>query len=56
MILTDPAILEALANGSIVLEPFSLEYLGPNSYNVHLGKSLATYRERVIDAKSAQRN
>ncbi|MDG1670181.1 MAG: hypothetical protein P8H96_04900 [Akkermansiaceae bacterium] len=52
MILTDAAILEGLANGSIALEPFSFECLGSNSYDVHLGKSLATYRERVIDAKA----
>lgn len=52
MILTDAAILEALADGSIVLEPFLPECLGSNSYDVHLGKNLATYRERVLDAKA----
>lgn len=51
MILTDSAILGALADGSIVIEPFARECLGSNSYDVHLGKDLAIYREDVLDAK-----
>ncbi len=51
MILSDKKILEAIASGEIVIEPFRPESLGTNSYDVHLGKHLAVYRERVLDAK-----
>lgn len=51
MILTDKKILEGLANGEIVIEPFRPECLGTNSYDVHLGRHLAVYRNRVLDAK-----
>ncbi|MFN7326289.1 MAG: dCTP deaminase [Chitinophagales bacterium] len=51
MILSDKKILEAIASGQIVIEPFRPESLGTNSYDVHLGKHLAVYKERVLDAK-----
>ncbi|MGV3762907.1 dCTP deaminase domain-containing protein, partial [Parapedobacter sp.] len=51
MILSDKRILEELESGSIVIEPFRRECLGTNSYDVHLGKYLATYKDRVLDAK-----
>ena len=51
MILTDKKILEAIEKGQIVIEPFRSECLGTNSYDVHLGKYLAVYRDRVLDAK-----
>jgi len=51
MILSDKRILEEIDNGSIIIEPFKRECLGTNSYDVHLGKHLATYRSRVLDAK-----
>lgn len=51
MILSDKKILDSIANGEIVIEPFRLESLGTNSYDVHLGKYLAVYRDRVLDAK-----
>ena len=51
MILTDKKILEAIAQRMIVIEPFRPECLGTNSYDVHLGKYLAVYRDRVLDAK-----
>lgn len=51
MILTDNAILEEMDAGSIVIQPFERENLGSNSYDVHLGKWLATYREHILDAK-----
>jgi dCTP deaminase len=51
VILTDKKILEGLANGEIVIEPFRPECLGTNSYDVHLGRHLAVYRSRVLDAK-----
>jgi dCTP deaminase len=51
MILTDKKILEAIEAREIVIEPFRRECLGTNSYDVHLGKYLAVYRDRVLDAK-----
>ncbi len=51
MILSDSAILAALADGSIVIDPFRQECLGSNSYDVHLGRNLAIYRDEVLDAR-----
>jgi dCTP deaminase len=51
MILSDKLILQEIEQGSIIIEPFKRESLGTNSYDVHLGKYLATYRNRVLDAK-----
>lgn len=52
MILSDKLILEEIEKGSIIIEPFDRKCLGTNSYDVHLGKYLATYTNRVLDAKS----
>ncbi|MBP7273120.1 MAG: dCTP deaminase [Saprospiraceae bacterium] len=51
MILSDKKILDAIENKQIVIEPFRSECLGTNSYDVHLGKYLAVYTSRVLDAK-----
>jgi dCTP deaminase len=51
MILSDKRILEEIDKGTIIIEPFMRDCLGTNSYDVHLGKHLATYRDRVLDAK-----
>ena len=51
MILSDRSILEAIANHDIVIEPYSRDCLGTNSYDVHLSKYLACYLDKVIDAK-----
>ncbi len=51
MILSDEKILEAISLGHIVIEPFQRECLGSNSYDVHLGKHLATYIEPELDAR-----
>lgn len=51
MILSDKLILQEIEKGSIIIEPFDSKCLGTNSYDVHLGKYLATYRNRVLDAK-----
>jgi len=37
MILSDKEILKAIQNKEIVIEPFDLNCLGTNSYDVHLG-------------------
>ncbi len=51
MILSDKQILEEINNKNIVIEPFSRENLGSNSYDVHLGKWLAVYNSDILDAK-----
>lgn len=51
MILSDKKILESIEKGEIVIEPYDRSCLGTNSYDVHLGKYLACYKSRVLDAK-----
>jgi dCTP deaminase len=51
MILTDKQILEAIEDGSIVISPYNRDCLGSNSYDVHLGKHLATYCSAVLNAR-----
>ncbi len=51
MILSDRQILDEISRGNIVVEPFSRENLGSNSYDVHLGKWLAVYESDILDAK-----
>lgn len=51
MILTDQEILRHMEKGSIKVEPFRRDCLGSNSYDVHLGKTLAVYKDRVLDAR-----
>ena len=51
MILSDLRILEEMHKGNIKITPYSRECLGSNSYDVHLGKWLAKYRDEVIDAR-----
>lgn len=51
MILSDKRILREIELGNIIIEPFNRRCLGTNSYDVHLGKYLATYKDRVLDAK-----
>ena len=50
MILTDKKIKEALEKGEIVISPFDEKCLGTNSYDVHLGETLAVYNGE-LDAK-----
>ena len=51
MILSDKRILEEMEKGSIKISPFDKSCLGSNSYDVHLGKCLATYTNHILDAK-----
>lgn len=51
MILSDKRILEEMERGTIVIDPFDRKHLGSNSYDVHLGKSLAVYRDDILDAR-----
>ena len=40
-----------MKDGNIAIFPFNIEHLGSNSYDVHLGKTLAVYDSEVLDAK-----
>ncbi|MCL4324650.1 MAG: dCTP deaminase [Candidatus Thermoplasmatota archaeon] len=51
MILTDSRILEEIEKGTIVIKPFQRDCLGSNSYDVHLGRYLATYSNGELDSK-----
>ena len=51
MILSDQQILAEIDKGTIVIEPYDRSCLGTNSYDVHLGRYLATYRDPVLDAR-----
>lgn len=51
MILTDKEILAEIEKGNILIQPYNRACLGTNSYDVHLGKHLATYKDDIIDAR-----
>ena len=51
MILSDTRILEELEKKTIIINPYNREKLGSNSYDVHLGKYLAIYKDEILDAK-----
>lgn len=51
MILSDKRILEEIEKQTIKIEPYNREFLGSNSYDVHLGKYLAVYKDNILDAK-----
>jgi dCTP deaminase len=51
MILSDTRILEEIGKGTIIVEPYDRECLGSNSYDVHLGRHLATYKNAELDAR-----
>ena len=51
MILSDLRILEEIEKETIKIQPYNREFLGSNSYDVHLGKHLATYKDKTLDAK-----
>ena len=51
MILSDQRILEEIEKETIKIQPYNREFLGSNSYDVHLSKHLATYKDKTLDAK-----
>jgi dCTP deaminase len=52
MILSDQRILAEIEKGNILIEPFRSDCMGTNSYDVHLGRYLAIYKNHVLDAKA----
>lgn len=50
MILTDARIKQAIAEGQIIISPYSENRLGSNSYDVSLGDTLAVYTDEMLDA------
>jgi len=50
-ILCDTEIIKEISKKNIVIEPFDPNALGTNSYDIHLGSTLATYNDPVLDAK-----
>jgi dCTP deaminase len=55
MILSDTEILEEMGKGTIVIQPFDSKNMGSNSYDLHLGKTLAMYVDEVLDVKKEQK-
>ena len=51
MILTGPEIARQRALGRIVIEPFQIENVNPNSYNFTLGSTLRCYRDHPLDPR-----
>ena len=51
MILTGTEILKNIENKKIVVEPFNIAKLNPNSYNFTLDEKLLVYESNVLDAK-----
>lgn len=51
MILSDKEILKHIETGSIHISSFNRKNLGSNSYDIHLGRHLAVYRDGILDAK-----
>lgn len=51
MILSDGEILQAIEKGDILVKPFQRSCLGSNSYDVHLGPTLAVYSSLELDAR-----
>lgn len=51
MILTGSEILKNCEENKIVIDPFDISHLNPNSYNFTLGNKLLIYDDYILDAK-----
>jgi dCTP deaminase len=51
LILTAKKILDEINQKNILIEPFREDSLGPNSYDIHLGRFMITYTDRILDVK-----
>lgn len=54
MLLSDRDILNEIKRGDIEIDPFNIENLGSNSYDLHLDPTLKTYTNDVLDARDEQ--
>ena len=52
MILTGSEILKNVESEKIVIDPFDVSQLNPNSYNFTLGRQLLVYDDYILDVKS----
>jgi dCTP deaminase len=52
LILSGDKIRREIDKGHILIEPYREDCLGRNSYDLHLGRHLITYKNRVLDAKT----
>lgn len=50
-ILTGNKIKEEYDNKNIIIDPFDVSCLNPNSYNLHISNTLKVYDEEVLDPK-----
>jgi dCTP deaminase len=50
MILTGSEIVDSRARGDILIDPFELQQVNPNSYNVRLGRTLHRYTDPELHA------
>lgn len=50
--LTGEQIIEAVKNGQIVIEPFDVNNVNPNSYNLTIGDKLIAYTDDILDCKN----
>ncbi len=48
MILTGPEIIKQVSKGSIMIDPFDVELINPNSYDFRLGNYLIRYTSEVV--------
>jgi dCTP deaminase len=51
MILTGKAIHDCVTSGLIVIKPYRVEQLNPNSYNLKLGEKLLVYKNYPLDMR-----
>jgi dCTP deaminase len=51
MILTGNEILRSTENKKIIIDPFNISQLNPNSYNFTLGNRLVIYNNYILDTK-----
>lgn len=51
MILTGTEIINGVKNGNIIIEPFSLASVNPNSYNFRIDRHLKVYKNFPLDPK-----
>lgn len=51
MIISGKEILKAIESGEIVIDPFDIKRVNPNSYNLSLHNELLVYKNKILDMK-----